>query len=62
MGVCAGQIGGVRVEQLDSLLFAVEPATLLQRAGKPLSAAQQQERRAQFCGAVLSAASFLPGV
>ena len=35
MGVCAGQIGGVRVEQLDSLLFAVEPATLLQRAGNP---------------------------
>ena len=56
MGVCAGLVGGIRVEQLDTLLFTVQPATLLLRAGKPLSEAQQQERRAQFVSGALTPA------
>lgn len=59
MGICAGIVGGVRVEQLDALLFAVQPATLLLHAGKPLSPAQQRERRAQFVSGVLAPAVFV---
>lgn len=54
MGLCAGLLHGLRPEQLDSLLFAVQPATMALRAGKPLDPHGRQARRAQLVNSALT--------
>lgn len=53
MGLCVGFVKGLRTEQLDSLLFAVQPATMALRSGKPLTPQQRQTRRAQLVSSTL---------
>ncbi|WOC33393.1 MULTISPECIES: ATP--guanido phosphotransferase [Caproicibacterium] len=59
MGLCAGLVHGLRPEQMDTLLFAVQPATMVLRAGKALDPQQRQTRRAQLVSGALSAAQRL---
>ncbi|MCH4240096.1 MAG: ATP--guanido phosphotransferase [Oscillospiraceae bacterium] len=54
MGLCSGFITGLSPEQLDGLLYAVQPATMALRAGKPLTPQQRQTRRAQLVSSVLA--------
>lgn len=54
MGLCFESVHGLRPEQLDSLLFAVQPATMALRAGKPLTPQQRQARRAQLVNSALA--------
>lgn len=54
MGLCSGVIHGLRPEQLDTLLFAVQPATMVLRAGKRLDPQQRQARRAQLVNSALA--------